>query len=194
MGQEQAIAMGNCNHEEADTRMVVHLINALENGLNSIVVRTVDTDVIVILISEFHTIQEVCPEADILIAFGTGKNIRYYHINTVCGNLGRDKSRSLPAFHAFTGCDTNSSFFGKTKKSAWEAWNSFPGVNEAFLHIVQNPFEFVDSESPHFKVLEHFTVILYDRTSSLELVNEARKELFCKRNRTLENLPPTSVS
>ena len=94
MGQEQAIAMGNCNHEEADTRMVVHLINALENGLNSIVVCTVDTDVIVILISEFHTIQEVHPEADILIAFGTGKNIRYYHTNTVCGNLGRDKSFS----------------------------------------------------------------------------------------------------
>ena len=139
--------------------MIVHLINALENGLNSIVVHTVDTGVIVILISEFHTIQEVYPEADILIAFGTGKDIRYYHINTVCGNLGRDKSHSLPAFYAFTGSDTTSSFFGKTKKSAWEAWNSFLGVNEAFLHIIQNPFEVVDSESPHFKVLEHFTVI-----------------------------------
>ena len=149
MGQEPAIAMGNCNHEEADTRMVVHLINALENGLNSIV-RTVDTAVIVILVSEFHTIQEVYPEAGILIAFGTGKNIRYYHI---CGNLGRDKSCSLPAFHAFTGCDTTSSFFGKTKKSAWGTWNSLQGVNEAFLHIVQNPFEVVDSEFPHFKVL-----------------------------------------
>ena len=56
--------MENCNHEEADTRMVVYLMNALENGLNSIVVRTFDTDVIVVLISEFHAIHEVFPEAD----------------------------------------------------------------------------------------------------------------------------------
>ena len=49
VGQEQPIAMGNCNHKEADTRMVVHLMNALENGLNSIVVRTVDRDMIVVL-------------------------------------------------------------------------------------------------------------------------------------------------
>ena len=40
--QEQAIVMGECSHEEADTRMVVHLIKYLEN---LIVVRTVDTDV-----------------------------------------------------------------------------------------------------------------------------------------------------
>lgn len=145
-------------------------MHALEDGLNSIVVRTVDTDVVVVLISEFHATHEVYPEADIFIAFGTGKNFRYYHINTVCGNLGRDKSRSLPAFHAFTGCDTTSSFFGKTKKSAWEAWNSFPGVNEAFLHIVHNPFELVDFES---KVLEHFTVILYDTPWNL-LMKHAR--------------------
>ena len=49
VGQKQPIAMGNCNHKEADTRMVVHLMNALENGLNSIVVRTVDRDMIVVL-------------------------------------------------------------------------------------------------------------------------------------------------
>ena len=56
--------MENCNHKEADTRMVVYLMNALENGLNSIVVRTFNTDVIVVLISEFHAIHEVFPEAD----------------------------------------------------------------------------------------------------------------------------------
>ena len=60
--QEHPIAMGNCNLEEADTRMVVHLMNALEYGLNCIVVRTVDTDVIVVLICEFHAIHKVFPE------------------------------------------------------------------------------------------------------------------------------------
>ena len=36
--------------------------------------------------------------------------------------LGPDKCRGLPAFHAFTGCDTVSSFGGRSKKTAWETW------------------------------------------------------------------------
>ena len=38
-----------CNHEEADTRIVVHLQHALKHGAKTDLVRTVDTDVIVIL-------------------------------------------------------------------------------------------------------------------------------------------------
>ena len=34
--------MTNCNHEEADTRVVVHILNALEQGMISVKVRTVD--------------------------------------------------------------------------------------------------------------------------------------------------------
>ena len=52
----------------------MHLMNALENGLNSIVVRTVDTDVIVVLISEFHAIHEVFPEADFGLLLELARN------------------------------------------------------------------------------------------------------------------------
>ena len=48
-------------------------------------------------------IQEKYPAADILVAFGTGKYFRHYHINTLCEKLGRS---CLPSFHAFTGCDS----------------------------------------------------------------------------------------
>lgn len=101
-------------------------MDSLEKGFNDIVIRT---DVIVILIGEINTIHENYPLADIWVAFGTGKHFCYYNINTLSTSLGREKSRSLPPFHAFTGCDSISSFFGKTKKSAWKAWNSFPEVN-----------------------------------------------------------------
>ncbi|KAG0730243.1 hypothetical protein GWK47_028666 [Chionoecetes opilio] len=40
-------------------------------------------------------------------------------------------------------------------------------------------------------MLERFTVVIYDKTSPLVSVNEARKELFCQKNRTMENIPPT---
>ena len=36
-----------CNHEEADTRLLVHLVDALKNGSNTCMVHTVGTDVIV---------------------------------------------------------------------------------------------------------------------------------------------------
>ena len=34
-------------------------------------------------------------------------------------------------------------------------------------------------------------VLLYDCTSNLTKVNEARQELFAKKSRTLDNIPPT---
>ena len=46
--------MKNCNHEEADTRVVVHIVHALEQEAKTIQVRTVDTDVVVILAGTFR--------------------------------------------------------------------------------------------------------------------------------------------
>lgn len=44
------LVMPSCNHEETDTRLLVHILHALEQELNRIEVHTVDTDVIVILV------------------------------------------------------------------------------------------------------------------------------------------------
>ena len=46
------ILMPNCNHEEADTWMVVHITHALEQGAKTIYVRIVDI-VIIILAGAF---------------------------------------------------------------------------------------------------------------------------------------------
>ena len=42
-----------CSHEEADSRMCLHVKDALEKGARKKFVRTVDTDVIVILTDTF---------------------------------------------------------------------------------------------------------------------------------------------
>ena len=60
-----------------------------------------------------------------------------------------------------------------------------------FIKFSTPPFATIDGESSHFKSLEQFIVILYDRTSTIESVNEARRKLFSKSDRSLENLPPT---
>ena len=66
--------MPECNHEEADTWMLLHLLDALENGATTCLVCTVDTDVIVIIVGKFHYLRDQHPAADVWIAFGTGRN------------------------------------------------------------------------------------------------------------------------
>ena len=58
-----------CNHEEADTRMFVHVKSLSNLGHQRVVIKTVDTDVIVIAISLFRQLGLV----QLWIEFGTGK-------------------------------------------------------------------------------------------------------------------------
>ncbi len=69
--------MGRCNHEEADTRVLVHLLHALQYSSLGMVY-TGDTDVVVILLCNFHHIKVVNPESEIL-----------------CLNFGCDNVQSL---------------------------------------------------------------------------------------------------
>ena len=185
------IPMQNCNHEEADTRIVVHVLHALKQGEQTICVRTVDTDVVVILAGTFHDLVATQPLADIWVAFGMGKNCRFYQINAICESLGEPQSRALPVFHAFSGCDTTSAFNGKGKKLVWQAWQAFEDVTETFVYLADHPFQLLDAEDGNFLKIERMTVILYDKTSPLSSVNETRRELFCHKNRAMDKLPPT---
>ena len=82
-------------------------------------------------------------------------------------------------FHAFTGCETTSAFRGKDKVSVWKVWQVYV---ETLIYLASHPFEHLDYNSKHFERIERMIVILYDRTSSLSSVNDAREELFCRRN------------
>ena len=84
--------MSQCNHEEADTRIIIHVQDSLQRGSNTIMVRTVDTDVVVLLVGHFYSLCDQHPSADIWVAFGTGKHFCYYHINTIWANLGVERS------------------------------------------------------------------------------------------------------
>ena len=167
--------------EEADTKIILHLQNALHTGPSACCVRTVDTDVVVVIIGMFSKLQKFIPAADIWVAFGTGKHFTYYNINAIALALGEEKSTSLPVFHSFTGCDSVSAFYGKGKLSAWAAWQCFSEVTEAFSFFAKKPFITLDINSDHLKLLERFTVVLYDKTSHLSSVDEAQQQLFCKK-------------
>ena len=141
------------------TRILVHVKDALDKGRRSVFVRTVDTDVLVILIAQFHTLSSIWTGLSFWVAFGIGKNFQLLSVNTICEYLGKQKCRALPFFHAFTGCDTTSAFLGKGKKSAWEAWKAYPEATEAFRFVNDSPFLLLEINTPVFDVLQRFVVI-----------------------------------
>lgn len=57
--------MPDCNHEEADTRVVVYIMHGIEHGMRSIKVRTVDTDVVTILAGMYFDLAVTQPLKDI---------------------------------------------------------------------------------------------------------------------------------
>lgn len=178
-----------CSHEEADTRLLLHCLHAGENGSNTVAIRTVDTDVVVLAIAFFSKLQL----KELWIHFGVGKNVRLLAIHELSSVFGPDKSAALPVFHSMTGCDTTSSFSGRGKKSAWDAWSSYPVVTEAFLNLSRMGVnDQIDRAT--VDVLERFVVIMYDRTSECLDLNSCRRHLFTKKSRPLELLPPISNS
>ena len=102
-------------------------------------------------------------------------------------SLGPDRCIALPMFHSFTGCDTVSSFCGRGKKTAWDTWKVYEEVTKAFCSLMAN----LESISDNMKSIERFVTLMYDRTSSLDCVDQARKQLFTQKGRSIEGLPPT---
>ncbi len=186
--------MSSCNLEEADSRICVHIQDAIEKGARKVCIRTVDTDVIIITAGIFFELQDLYPNIDIWVAFGMGKNFQYYYLNGICQNLGKEKCRALPFFHSFTGCDTTSQFLGKGKKSSWVAWKAYPSATAAFQYAYRNPFMKVNKNSVCFELIERFTCVLYDKTTSITSVNDLRQDLFSKRAKLINSIPPTQVS
>ena len=176
--------LAHCNHEEADTRIFVHMKDAVNHGLSRVLIRTVDTDVVALAVAA--VVQTDAKE--LWVAFGTGKKFRYISAHDIAAALGPDKARALPMFHAYTGCDTVSSFGNVGKKTAWDTWKMFGGVTETCLALSKGPHTL---DEDHTAILERFTILLYDRTNTLSNIDEARKRLFTKKGRTMYTIPPT---
>ncbi|EDO35715.1 predicted protein [Nematostella vectensis] len=177
---EEVTRITPCSHEEADTRMFLHVAHALSSGSTRVVLRTVDTDVLVIAVAYFQKLQMLSQASvGLLVAFGTGAYLRDIAAHEVTGSFTGNVA-ALLTFHAFTGCDTVSCFYGKGKKKALETWHIYPEIIPVFAAIANAPSEMLDEWMP---ILERFVILLYDRTSSASSVNDARKELFTRKSR-----------
>ena len=152
-----------CLHEEADTRMMVHVADAVGNGHKSIMIRTADTDVVVLAVAAVAALSL----DELWMSYGTGKSHKVLPAHVFAKALGSSKSRCLPFFHVLTGCDTTSFFAGHGKKTACTTWENFPDVTRAFLELARAPSAI---SSGSLSLIERYLILMYDKTSPLSKV------------------------
>jgi len=177
-------ALAPCSHEEADSRIFVHVKDMAQQGYTKVMIRTVDTDVVVIAVAKFLQIGL----DELWVAFGTGKNYRHKEVHQIVSRIGAEKSQALAFSHAFTGCDTLSFFSNRGKKSAWQA---YPEATDAFHALCSRP---PDVPEIVIETLGRFVVLMYERTSDLQGVDAARRYFFAKKSREMENIPSTAAA
>ena len=84
-----------CNHEEFDTRVMLHAANAVSHGYKRILIIAKDTGIIVQGISFFSDIG-----ADKMwVPFGIGKKLRNISIHDIYSTMSSAKAKALPASH-----------------------------------------------------------------------------------------------
>ena len=158
-------------NEEANTRLILHAHDCVDKNMTKLMIRTVDTDVVVLDITFFHRLSV----HELWIAFGVGKKYRYISVHDIALHIGEQNAEALAGFHAFTGCDQTLFFSGKGKKTAFSIYTGFEDSIETFKQIDSklSQEEGVAIQS----AIERFVVLLYDRTSEKLHVNDAKMEL-----------------
>ena len=99
------------NHEEADTRLVLHCIHA---HMETIVVAVRDTDVLLLLLAYYDR----TGRTRLYMKAGTLNASKYLSVHKIRMLISIDLVATLLAFHAITGCDSVSQVSGNGKKTA----------------------------------------------------------------------------
>ena len=94
--------------------MLLHVQDAVPQGHKKILLRTVDTDVLVLAIAVLQKLGD--QQLQLWVAFGRGYHLRYFAAHEISRKLGPQISEALPVFHAFTGYDTVSCFGEEEKR------------------------------------------------------------------------------
>ena len=115
----------NTTQEEADTRMLLHAIDATERGAASLCIHSPDTDVLVLALWKYTSL---CEETSVVA--GTGAKRRSISLGPLYNAVGGSVVVTLPGFHAFSGCDQTGTICGKSKISCW---NALKKADEKFL-------------------------------------------------------------
>ena len=105
------------NQEEADTKLMLHAVDATRRGASSIAIHSPDTDVFVLALRRYPLL---CKNTTFVT--GTAQKRRVISLQPICTSLGPNKIAALPGLHSLSGADNTGSFAGKGKLAFWKAF------------------------------------------------------------------------
>ena len=162
------------NHDEADTRLILHLCEAVDELYERVLVIGRDTDALLLLVHFMPT-----KPVEVWMISATAKSRKCYPVHEASQRLTTQSVKTnLLSFHALTGCDTTSAFHGCGRKSCWKTFLNQP------LLVVRI------CRDGELALIEQFGCHLYGRPEQSS-VDQARRQLFGKPKKGLEMLPPT---
>ncbi|KAL8624130.1 hypothetical protein ACOMHN_036133 [Nucella lapillus] len=154
-----------CVQEEADGRLLLHASHAAEAGYEAVMISSNDTDVLVLNIAFCGAIK-----APLYQRSGTSTRTELIDIGKVASSLGPSVCTALLGLHAYTGCDSVSSFAGKGKVAALKMLKSNENVQQTFSDLGKD----WELSGELFEKLEQFTCKLYAPKQPTTGVNELR--------------------
>ena len=163
------------NHEEADTRLILHACDAVDKQFSRILVVCRDTDVLLLLLHFFGSKQDI----EVWMESGTARQKKYYPVHEIAEKLPQEIVDNILGFHALTGCDSTSSMAGFGKKKCWIAFEQKP---ELLAGVGRDGV---------LEQVEEFICKLYGAPDPFGGVDQARHDIFEKGHKELEKLPPT---
>ena len=166
-----------CNVEEADARLIRHGINLSEQGCKNKLIHTVDSDVLLLSIAYVNKMTENGTEF-INVNLGTGLGAKIYDVMQLRDMIGHYCSLSLPFFHAFTSCDTTSSFYHYGKCKFWDTcMREDPEVTSTFIELSNGPTEVREDQ---ICKIENFLVSIYYPGQKYLSIDDARLKSFLR--------------
>jgi hypothetical protein len=173
----------NSNHDETDTGLIVQAHDAFHSQHNLVVIRTVDTDVLVLAVHHLEQVMENNSQ-QLLLLMGMGKYKRYVSATATASNLPGNLRGNLLAMHALIGCDSTSSIFRISKQKAVEVMSKAEFSLQALGSL-----DWCGIADSLYKECERYVCKLYGEHESL---TEARYNLLATKQLAESQLPPSS--
>ena len=170
----------NSNHEEADTKLLLHAKHAAENGERTIVIKSPDTDVAVLACHFSNQIP-----ARLLIMKKAKTRVVYLDVKAISDAAGPQLCDALPGLHAFPGCDSVSSFSGKGKKAPLKLCRK----NEEASRTMKMLGRTFNADEALLGQCEKVVCCLYGYPGMAK-VNKCRYQMFASKQKQSHCLPP----
>ena len=125
------------------------------------------------------------------VTFRRGQSFLWISVHGMCNYMGQKKITGISFLHAFTGCDTVSTSRNKGMQTTWQTLDICPEASSVFSKLSQCPLTVEDGNT---EIPERFVILMYGRSSTAATVDEVRLDMFARKQRPDEAIPPTRAA